>query len=54
MVRWGGMDPDSRAQTAAQHIQTEVEETNAVKQGPAILVFALKALEKLDIKADPR
>jgi len=43
------MGPDSRAQTAAQRIQAEVEEANAEKQGPAILVVALKGLERLDI-----
>ena len=49
MVQSGGWDPDSRAQTATQHIQTEVEEASAEEQGPAILVVALKALGRLDI-----
>ena len=49
VVQSGDMDPDSRAQTATQHIQAEVKEASAEKQGPAILVVALKALGKLDI-----
>ena len=48
------MDPDSRAQTAAGHIQAQVEEADAEKRGPAVLVFALKDLEGLGIRVDPR
>jgi hypothetical protein len=43
------MDSDSRAQTATQHIQTEVEEASAEEQSPALLVVVIKALEKPDI-----
>ena len=49
LVRSSGMDPDSCAQTATQHIQTEVEEASTEEQGPVILVFALKGLERLGI-----
>ena len=49
VVQPGGMDSDSRAQTAAQRVQAEVEEARAEEQGPAILVVALKGLGKLDI-----
>jgi hypothetical protein len=45
----GGMDPDSRTQTATQHIQTEIEEASAEEQGSAILGIALKGLGKLDV-----
>jgi hypothetical protein len=49
MVQSGGMDPDSRAQTATQHIQAEVEKASDEKQGSAVLDLALKNLGKLDI-----
>jgi hypothetical protein len=49
MVQSGGMDPDSRPSSATQHIQAEVEKASAEEQGSAILVLALKDLEKLDI-----
>ena len=49
VVQPGGMDSDSRAQTAAQRVQAEVEEASAEEQRPPILVVALKDLGKLDI-----
>jgi hypothetical protein len=54
VVQSGGMDPDSRAQTATQHLQAEIEKANPEKQGPAVLVPTLKDLDRLDIRADPR
>ena len=48
------MDPDSRAQTAGGRVQAQVEEADAEKWGPAVLVFALKDLEGLGIGVDPR
>jgi hypothetical protein len=53
LVQQGGMDPDSRAQTAAGCVQAQVEEADAEKPGPAVLVFALNGLERLEIGADP-
>ena len=47
------MDPDSRAQTAVGRLQAQFEEADAEKRGPAVLVFALKGLERLEIGADP-
>ena len=41
------MDPDSRAQTEARRVQAQVEETDDKKPGSAVLVFALKDLERL-------
>jgi len=41
------MVPDSRAQAAAGRVQAQVEEADAEKRGPAVLVFALKGLERL-------
>jgi hypothetical protein len=48
------MDPASRAQTAAGRVHTQVEEADAEKRGPAVLVCALKDLEGLGIGVDPR
>ncbi len=48
------MDPDSRAQTAGGRVQAQVEEADAKKWGPAVLVFALKDLEGLGIGVNPR
>jgi hypothetical protein len=49
MAQPGGMDPDSRAQTATQHIQAEVEKASDEKQGSAVLGLALKNLGERDI-----
>ncbi len=40
--------------TAARRVQAQVEEALAEKQGPSILVVALKDLERLEIGVDPR
>ncbi len=45
---------DPRAQAATHGVQAQVEETDAEKQGSAVLVVAVKDLEGLDIRADPR
>ena len=54
VVRSGGMGADFRVATAARGIQAQVEEAPALKQRPFLLVFALKALERLEIGVDPR
>lgn len=50
----GSLAADSCLTTAARGVQAQVEEALAEKQGPSILVVALKDLEKLDIGVDPR
>ena len=50
----GRLDADSRVTTAARGIPAQVEEAPAEKQGPSILVVALKGLERLEIGADFR
>jgi hypothetical protein len=52
MVQQIGRDPDSRTQTAAYGLQAQVEETDNRKLGPAVLVFDLKSLERMEIRAD--
>jgi len=47
------MDPDSRTASAAGRVQAQVEKGGAEKPGPAVLVFAFKDLERLEIGADP-
>ena len=42
------------AETATHRLQAQVEETDAKKQISAVLVVAVKDLEGLDIRADPR
>jgi hypothetical protein len=48
-----GRIADSRVTTAARGVQAQVEETLAEKQGPSILVVALKNLERLETGVDP-
>ena len=50
----GGLGADARVTAAARGVQAQVEETLAEKQGPSILVVALKDLERLEIRVDPR
>ena len=45
----GDLGADSRVTTAARGVQAQVEEAAAEKQGPSILVVALKGLERLEI-----
>ena len=45
----GCLGADSRVTTAARGVQAQVEEAPAEKQGPSILVVALKGLERLEI-----
>jgi len=52
LVQQDGMDPDSRAQTAAGRVQAQVEETDDRKPGPAVLVLDLESLERMEIRAD--
>ena len=54
MVGLGGLGAYSRVTTAARGVQAQVEEALAEKQGPSILVVALKDLERLEIGVDPR
>jgi len=54
VVQSGSRAADPRAETATHRLQTQVEQTDAEKQGSAILVVAVKDLEGLDIRADPR
>jgi hypothetical protein len=54
MAAPGGLGADSRVTTAARGVQAQVEETLAEKQGPFILVVALKDLERLEIGVDRR
>jgi len=46
----GGMDPDSCTASAAGRVQTQGEEADPEKPGPAVLVFAFKDLERLEIE----
>ena len=46
MAAPGGPGADSCVTTAARGVQAQVEETLAEKQGPSILVVALKGLER--------
>ena len=52
MVQPVGRDPDSRAQTTDHRVQTQVEETDGKKTGPAVLVLDLESLERMEIRAD--
>jgi len=54
MVQSGGMGADSRVATAARGVQAQVKEAPASKQGPSLVVIALKALERLEIGVGPR
>ena len=54
MAAPGGLGAYSRVTTAARGVQAQVEEALAEKQGPAVLVVALKDLERLEIGVDPR
>ncbi len=54
VVQSGGSAADHRAETTTQRLQAQVEETDAEKQGSAVLVVAVKDLEGLDIRAHPR
>ena len=54
LVQSGSRAADPRAETATHRLQAQVEETDAEKQGSAVLVVAVKDLEGLDIRADPR
>jgi len=42
MVQSGGMGADSRVATAARGVQAQVKEAPASKQGPSLVVIALK------------
>ena len=53
MVQSGGRAVDPRAQTATHRVQAQVGETDAEKQGSAVLVVAVKDLEGLEIGTDP-
>jgi len=53
VVQSGSRAADPRAETATHRLQAQVEETDAEKQGSAVLVVAVKDLEGLDIRADP-
>ena len=48
----GDIYADSRVMTAACGVPAQVEEAPAEKQGPSILVVALKGLERLEIGTD--
>ena len=53
VVQSGSRAADPRAETATHRLQAQVAETDAEKQGSAVLVVAVKDLEGLDIRADP-
>ena len=54
MVQSGGMGAHSRVTTAARGVQAQVKKAPASKQGSTLLVVVLKALERLEIRIDPR
>ena len=54
VVQSGDMGADSRVTTAARRLQAQVEEASAKEQGSALLVLALKGLERLDLRAGSR
>ena len=45
----GGLGADSHVTTAARGVKAQVEEAPAERQGPSILVVALKGLERMEI-----
>lgn len=54
VVQSDGMGTESCVTTAARRVQAQVEEATAKKPGSAILVVALKGLERLDLRVGPR